>query len=59
MAASAALLPAVAFAQDVDLEQGHPLPGQIGLQHSVTPIMDSITVFHNGILLWSARPSHW
>ena len=54
MAASAALLPAVAFAQDVDLEQGHPLPGQIGLQHSVTPIMDSITVFHNGILLWSA-----
>ena len=33
---------------------GHPLPGQIGLQHSVTPIMDSITVFHDGILLWTA-----
>jgi cytochrome c oxidase subunit 2 len=54
MAASAALFPALAIAQEIDLEQGHPLPGQIGLQHSVTPIMDSITTFHNGILLWSA-----
>jgi cytochrome c oxidase subunit 2 len=54
MAAATALSPALAFAQEIDPEQGHPLPGQIGLQHSVTPIMDSITVFHNGILLWSA-----
>ena len=52
--ASAVLAPALAFAQEIDPEQGHPLPGQIGLQHSVTPIMDSITVFHNGILLWTA-----
>ncbi|MHB1104019.1 MAG: cytochrome c oxidase subunit II [Devosia sp.] len=44
-----ALAPTVALAQ----EQGHPLPGQIGLQPSVTPIMDSIRSFHDGILLWS------
>lgn len=35
-------------------EQGHPVPGQIGLQPSVTPIMDSIHTFHDGPLLWSA-----
>ncbi|MDB5506071.1 MAG: coxB [Devosia sp.] len=34
-------------------EAGRPVPGQIGMQASVTPIMDSITVFHDGILLWS------
>jgi len=49
-AAALALLPMAALAQ----EQGHPLPGQIGLQPSVTPIMDSIHVFHDGPLLWSA-----
>lgn len=35
-------------------EQGHPVPGQIGLQPSVTPIMDSIIAFHDGPLLWTA-----
>jgi cytochrome c oxidase subunit 2 len=48
-ASALALTPAVAFAQD----QGHPSPGQIGLQPSVTPLMDSIHSFHDGILLWS------
>lgn len=49
-AAALALLPMVATAQ----EQGHPVPGQIGLQPSVTPIMDSIIAFHDGPLLWTA-----
>ena len=44
-----ALAPTLALAN----ESGHPLPGQIGLQNSVTPIMDSISVFHNGILMWT------
>jgi cytochrome c oxidase subunit 2 len=35
-------------------EQGHPVPGQIGLQPPVTPIMDSIIAFHDGPLLWTA-----
>jgi cytochrome c oxidase subunit II len=51
------LLSNVALAQEAGQAQsnpGHPVPGQIGLQHSVTPIMDSITVFHNGILLWTS-----
>ena len=56
MAASTALLPAAAFAQEAATvyEPGHPVPGQIGLQPSVTPIMDSIHAFHDGILLWTA-----
>lgn len=52
-----ALLPVAALAQEtapVQEAPGHPMPGQIGLQPSVTPIMDSITVFHDGILLWTA-----
>jgi cytochrome c oxidase subunit 2 len=49
-AAALALLPMAALAQ----EQGHPAPGQIGLQPSVTPIMDSIHAFHDGPLLWTA-----
>lgn len=49
-AVALALLPMVATAQ----EQGHPVPGQIGLQPSVTPIMDSIIAFHDGPLLWTA-----
>lgn len=49
-AAALAFVPMVATAQ----EQGHPVPGQIGLQPSVTPIMDSITAFHDGPLLWTA-----
>lgn len=50
------LLPVVALAQEAPAQDapGHPMPGQIGLQPSVTPIMDSITVFHDGILLWTA-----
>jgi cytochrome c oxidase subunit 2 len=51
------ILPAAVLAQDAAPAQdapGHPMPGQIGLQPSVTPIMDSITVFHDGILLWTA-----
>ena len=54
IAALLAALPAVALAQDAVQEPGHPAPGQIGLQASVTPIMDSIRSFHDGILLWSA-----
>ena len=34
--------------------EGQPSPGEIGMQDSVTPIADSIHVFHNGILLWTA-----
>ena len=49
-AAALAFVPIAALAQ----EQGHPVPGQIGLQPSVTPIMDSIHSFHDGPLLWSA-----
>jgi cytochrome c oxidase subunit 2 len=33
---------------------GRPTAGEIGLQDSVTPIMDSIRTFHDGILLWTA-----
>ena len=33
-------------------EAGRPDPGQFGFQESVTPVMDSITAFHNGVLLW-------
>ena len=47
-----ASLPAVAFGQET--VPGHALPGEIGLQPSVTPIMDSIHAFHDGILLWTA-----
>ncbi|MEO6015175.1 MAG: cytochrome c oxidase subunit II [Devosia sp.] len=49
LSASAALLPGLALAA-----AGHPEPGEIGMQDSVTPIADSIHVFHNGILLWTA-----
>jgi cytochrome c oxidase subunit II len=54
-AAAAALLPVVAFAQEAEEPPYHHVsPGQITLETSVTPIMDSITVFHDGILLWTA-----
>lgn len=47
------LLPGVALAQEAGQEVlGHSVPGEIGLQPSVTPIMDSIHSFHNGPLLW-------
>lgn len=42
-----AFLPGLAFAQE-----NLPEPRQLGLQHPVTPIMDSIVAFHNGVLLW-------
>jgi len=49
-AAALAFVPMVATAQEL----GHPVPGQIGLQPSVTPIMDSIHAFHDGPLLWTS-----
>ncbi|KRA56009.1 cytochrome c oxidase subunit II [Devosia sp. Root635] len=49
-----ALIPALATAQEeAGYTAGHPLPGQFHLQRSVTPIMDSITAFHDGILMWT------
>ncbi|UJW85239.1 cytochrome c oxidase subunit II [Devosia sp. SL43] len=53
-AAAMALAPALATAQEeAGIAAGHPLPGQYHLQRSVTPIMDSITTFHDGILMWT------
>ena len=43
-----ALFPTFASAQEL----GHAVPGQIGLQPSVTPIMDSIIAFHDHLLMW-------
>jgi cytochrome c oxidase subunit 2 len=51
-AASLAAMPAMALGQD-NAVVGAPEPGQIGFQRSVTPIMDSIIVFHDGILMWT------
>lgn len=50
-AAAMALAPALAAAQEG--ASGQPVPGQYHLQPSVTPIMDSIVAFHNGILMWT------
>ncbi len=50
-AAALALSPALAVAQQGSA--GHPEPGQFHLQPSVTPIMDSIVAFHDGILMWT------
>ena len=50
-AAALALVPAMAAAQEIG--RGHPEPGQFHLQQSVTPIMDSIVAFHDGILMWT------
>ncbi|MCP8884948.1 cytochrome c oxidase subunit II [Devosia sp. XJ19-1] len=50
-AAAMALVPTMASAQDVG--RGHPEPGQFHLQESVTPIMDSIVAFHDGVLMWT------
>jgi len=47
LAAPLALLPAAALA----VEAGKADPGQIGFQESVTPIMDSLTVFHDHLLM--------
>lgn len=55
VAGATALLPTLASAQEdgANYVAGHPLPGQYHLQRSVTPIMDSITAFHDGILMWT------
>jgi len=50
-AVALALSPAIAAAQQGSA--GHPEPGQFHLQPSVTPIMDSIVAFHDGILMWT------
>jgi cytochrome c oxidase subunit II len=50
-AVASALSPALATAQEIG--RGHPEPGQFHLQESVTPIMDSIVAFHDGILMWT------
>jgi cytochrome c oxidase subunit II len=47
LATALVLAPALASGQDL----GYSSPGQIGFQESVTPIMDSIAVFHNGVLM--------
>ena len=53
-AAAMALIPALAAAQEeAGTTAGHPVPGQFHLQPSVTPIMDSIVAFHDGILMWT------
>jgi cytochrome c oxidase subunit 2 len=44
------LSPAV-LAQESPYHAGRP--GEVGLQESVTPIMDSIRTFHDGVLLWT------
>jgi cytochrome c oxidase subunit 2 len=50
--AAAVLLPAASSAQEAGQEVlGHSSPGQIDLQASVTPLMDSIRSFHDGPLL--------
>ena len=56
-AAALMLLPATAWAQvqsNGGTEYHHSVPGEIGLQEPVTPIMDSIRTFHDGVLLWTA-----
>lgn len=50
VAGAAALAPTAAFAQEQAVP-GWPLPNQIGFSGSVTPIMDSVVVFHDGILM--------
>jgi cytochrome c oxidase subunit II len=47
LGAALPLIPALALAGT-----GQPSPGEISLQGSVTPIMDSIHAFHDGLLLW-------
>ena len=44
-----ALAPVAALAQEIGASE----PGQIGLQPSVTALMDSIHSFHNGVLMWT------
>ncbi len=51
VAATLAMVPALATAQDQTIHYSEP--GQFHLQRSVTPIMDSITAFHDGLLMWT------
>lgn len=44
-----ALIPALASAQEL----GYAHPGQIGLQRSVTPVMDAMVAFHDNVLMWA------
>jgi len=44
-----ALAPTAVLAQEI----GAPEPGQLGLQPSVTALMDSIITFHDGVLMWT------
>jgi len=44
-----ALAPTAVLAQEI----GAPEPGQLGLQPSVTALMDSIRTFHDGVLMWT------
>lgn len=44
-----ALIPALASAQEL----GYAHPGQIGLQRSVTPVMDAMVAFHDHVLMWA------
>lgn len=50
--AVSALLSATTLAQEAEPVYGQPVPGQIGFQHSVTPIMDATIAFHDHVLLW-------
>ncbi len=53
-ATALAMVPALAFGQEAGQQvPGYAEPGQYHLQPSVTPIMDSIVSFHDGILMWS------
>lgn len=47
VALAGALLPNIANA-----ETGRPVPGGFTLEESVTPIMDSVRAFHDGLLMW-------
>jgi cytochrome c oxidase subunit 2 len=50
MGAATALLPALAAAQEE--VTGQPKPGEMTFQPGVTPIMDEIHAFHDGLLIW-------
>lgn len=45
------MMPLSALAQS-ERPQGYSVDGQMDLQISATPIMDSIIAFHNGVLMW-------
>lgn len=51
-ALATAALSALATPVGALAQEGYAEPGQLGLQSSVTPIMDATRAFHDGILLW-------